>query len=69
MSRDAETVNEQVESGIQIDTATLELLAGWRRADATGNPDEIRAAKEDLDEFKSAMNRNRLVTGDPVLYP
>lgn len=52
-----------------IDTATLELLARWRREDSTDNPTELRAADEELAEFKKAMNENRTVSGEPVLYP
>jgi hypothetical protein len=42
-----------------IDTATLDLLASWREADATDNPNEILAAERELAEFKRAMNQNR----------
>ena len=52
-----------------IDTATLELLANWRRQDATDDPEEIRAAERDLAEFKGAMNRGRTLAGEPLLYP
>jgi hypothetical protein len=52
-----------------IDTATLELRASWQRQDATANPDELRAAEEELAEFKKAMNENRTLSGQPVLYP
>ena len=52
-----------------IDTATLELLASWQRQDATDNPDEVRAAEQELAEFKKAMNENRTLSGEPVLYP
>lgn len=36
-----------------IDYATLELLAAWRVADATDNPDDVQAAEKELAEFKS----------------
>jgi hypothetical protein len=52
-----------------IDRATLELLATWRREDATENPAEVRAAEQDLAEFKKAMNENRAGSGEPLLYP
>ena len=61
--------NQYVESEAQVDTTTLELLAEWRRMDSTDNPDEIQAATKDLEEFKRAMNENRLLAGDAVLYP
>ena len=52
-----------------IDSATLELLANWRREDATKNPEEIQAAEKELAEFKKAMNDNRVRSGEPLLYP
>ena len=51
-----------------IDNATLELLEGWRRQDATDDPEEIRAAEQELTEFKKAMNENRTLAGEPALY-
>jgi hypothetical protein len=65
----AQMTNQYVESEAQVDTTTLELLAEWRRMDSTDNPDEIQAATKDLEEFKRAMNENRLLAGDAVLYP
>ncbi len=56
-------------SNAMIDRATLELLATWRREDATQNPAEVRAAEQDLAEFKKAMNENRAGSGEPLLYP
>ena len=52
-----------------IDTATLELLASWRLEDSKATPDQIRAAEEELREFKRAMNEARSSTGQPLLYP
>ena len=52
-----------------IDTATLELLASWRAQDATNNPDEVRAAEQELAEFKKMMNENRELSREPLLYP
>ena len=52
-----------------IDTATLELLAAWQQQDATTNSELIRAAEQELVEFKQAMNENRGKTGKPALYP
>ena len=49
-----------------IDTATLELLASWRAQDATDNPEELRAAEQELAAFKKAMNENRDNAGEPV---
>jgi hypothetical protein len=47
-----------------IDAATLQLLERWRREDATNDPDEIRAAEQDLSNFKKSMNDNRASSGD-----
>jgi hypothetical protein len=52
-----------------IDTATLELLAAWRIEDATEDPEKIRAAEQELAEFKKAMNENRIRAQEPLLYP
>lgn len=46
----------QLSNDDPVDTATLELLASWRLQDATDNPDELRAAEQELAEFKRAMN-------------
>ena len=42
-----------------VDSATLELLAGWRMQDATDDPEAIHAAEKELTEFKKAMNEAR----------
>ena len=52
-----------------LDTATLDLIASWRRSDSTDNLDEVRAAERDLAAFKRAMNQNRIAADDPALYP
>jgi hypothetical protein len=52
-----------------IDTATLELLASWRLQDATADPELVRAAEQELAEFKNALNEGRTVAGEPVLFP
>ena len=52
-----------------VDTATLELLAGWRIEDVTDNPEELRAAEQELTEFKRAMNNTRASAGEPLLFP
>jgi len=52
-----------------IDTATLELLASWRAQDATDHPEDLRAAEQELADFKKAMNDNRTSSGEPRLYP
>ena len=52
-----------------IDTETLELLAAWAREDATDDPEELRDAQKELDDFKKAMNENRTACGERILYP
>jgi hypothetical protein len=52
-----------------IDTETLELLERWAREDATDDPETLRAAQKELDEFKKAMNDNRAACGERILYP
>ena len=52
-----------------VDTATLELLATWKAADATTDPEELREADEEVAEFKKAMNENRAATGARLLFP
>jgi hypothetical protein len=46
--------------------AAISLLESWAAQDATNDPDEIRAAEEELKAFKEAMNQNR--TGERPLY-
>lgn len=53
----------------EIDTETLELLEAWAREDATNDPEKLRAAQKELDEFKRAMNENRGASGERILYP
>jgi hypothetical protein len=52
-----------------IDTATLDLFAKWRAEDATDDAEELRAAEQELTEFKKAMNENRAATGGRLLFP
>jgi hypothetical protein len=52
-----------------IDTATLELLRRWQIEDATQDVEGIRAAEQEIADFKRAMNENRTTEGEPLLYP
>ena len=52
-----------------VDTATLALLAAWKAEDATADPEKIRAAEEDLAEFKARMNDNRKQAGERLVFP
>ena len=53
----------------EVDSETLALLEAWAREDATDDPETLRAARKELDEFKRAMNANRTATGERILYP
>jgi len=50
-------------------TATMALMQSWLEEDATDDPEEIRAAEEDLREFKRNMNLPRKETGARLHYP
>jgi hypothetical protein len=50
-------------------TATMALMKSWLEEDATEDPDEIRAAEEELREFKRNMNLPRKQAGARLLYP
>jgi hypothetical protein len=51
------------------DTPTMTLLRSWLEEDATDDPEEIRAAEEELRQFKRNMNRPRQEAGARLLYP
>ncbi len=53
----------------EVDTETLAILEAWAREDATDDPEKLRVARTELDEFKRAMNENRAATGERILYP
>ena len=52
-----------------VDTATLELLAGWKAEDATSDPEKLRQADEEAAEFKKAMIETRAATGAQLIFP
>ena len=56
-------------SSSSLDTATLKLLANWRRQDETTDPEQLRAAENELERFKKAMHDNRVIAGEPPPYP
>lgn len=47
----------------------MALMRSWLDEDATDDPEEIRAAKEELREFKRNMNQPRKEAGARLLYP
>jgi hypothetical protein len=52
-----------------VDTATLDLLSGWQREDATSDPAQLKAAEEELAVFMKAVNEARTASGEPLVYP
>ena len=52
-----------------INYELLELLTKWQAEDATDDPELIRIAEQELDEFMNALNRNRIEAGEPALFP
>ena len=56
-------------STTETDGATLQLLERWRAEDATDDAGEIRAAEQELVEFKAALNKSRTLAGELPLYP
>ena len=52
-----------------VDTATIELLAAWRREDATTDSELIRAADQELADFKKTLNENRSAAAERKLFP
>jgi hypothetical protein len=63
------TAKERSAADAPIDYVTIAILEAWKRMDATNDPELIRAADEELEEFKRAMNENRAATGEPPVYP
>ena len=47
------------------DQATLDLFARWDAEDETSDPEEIVRRQAEVEEFKQAMNRNRLASEGP----
>jgi hypothetical protein len=45
-----------------IDQVTIDLLDQWDPGQATDDPEEIARRQQEVEEFKEAMNRNRLGT-------
>jgi hypothetical protein len=53
----------------QKPTLTMLLMQSWLEEDATDNPEAIRLAGEDLEEFKRNMNQPRKEASARFLYP
>lgn len=48
---------------------TLALLAQWMEEDATDDPEEIRKAEEEWEDFKRNLNETRAAAGARILFP
>ena len=58
-------------SSIDIDSenrAAIALLQSWLMEDTTDDPDQIRQAQADLEEFKQSLNTNRAETGERRVF-
>ena len=51
------------------ETPTMALMRKWLEEDATDDAEQIRAAEEELREFKRNMNLPRKESGARLLYP
>jgi hypothetical protein len=49
--------------------ASIALLESWLEEEATDDPEEIRQAQQELDEFKRAINAERERAGARRIYP
>jgi hypothetical protein len=58
----------QASSNGSIDRTTLELLASRQIQDVTTEPEQIRAAEQELADFRMAMNESRTVSGQRALF-
>jgi hypothetical protein len=47
---------------------TLALLAKWREEDATDDPEELRRAADELEDFKAALNASREANGEQPVF-
>ncbi len=52
-------------ASLEVDRATLDLLAQWEKEDQTTDPEEISRRNRDFEELKEALNRNRIEAAGP----
>jgi hypothetical protein len=50
-------------------SAAIALLNSYLETESTDDPEEIRKAELELEEFKRNMNANRAATGERPVYP
>jgi hypothetical protein len=53
------------QNSVEVDRATLKLLAQWDKEDETNDPCEIALRNREFEELKTALNQNRLDAGGP----
>ena len=68
------TPDEREEESVKVEevarnAASIGLLRGWLRDEATDDPAQIQKAQEELDEFKRNMNTSRAESGERLPYP
>lgn len=64
------TKTPKANSAIGVENAAaIALLDSWLAQDATDDPEEIRQAEEEFEQFKSDMNANRAATGERLVFP
>jgi hypothetical protein len=49
--------------------AAIALLQSWLNEEKTDDPEEIRQADADVNEFMENLNRNRIESGERPLFP
>jgi len=66
----SEEVEQEDEPSIDAENAAaIALFKAWREQDATDDPEEIRKAVQELEEFKSSVNVNSVASGERRVYP
>ena len=53
----------------EANAASIALLQSWLEEEATDDPEEIRKAQQELDDFKRAINAERDRAGARRVYP
>ncbi len=53
----------------EANAASIALLKSWLSQDDSSDPDEIRHAQDELDQFKQAINAERDRAGARRVYP
>ena len=65
-AKSAENARTEGDAG---NAASIALLRSWLEEDATDDPEEIREAQKELDEFKRSINAERESVGARQIYP